>query len=135
MTRPPSQALDVDPLLPEIRRRLPGVQGIWLFGSLALGRATAASDIDLAVLGATAFDPVAVFTLGLDLGVLAGRDVDLLDLRAVSTVMRKEVVCTGRLVSRDDADACANFVAASLALYVALREEQKLLGLSGGRRG
>ncbi len=62
-------------------------------------------------------DAVALFELGLDLGVQAGRDVDLVDLRAVSTILRKEVVTEGELVVAVDGAVCRAFVADSLALY------------------
>ncbi len=107
-----------------IKARVSGLRGIWLFGSLARGQQRDDSDIDLAVLTDVPIDAVALFELGLELGVKASRDVDLLDLRAVSTIMRKEVVCEGELVVAVDPAACESFVADSLALYVALREEQ-----------
>ncbi len=77
--------------------------------------------------------PWSLFELGLELGVQASRDVDLIDLRAVSTIMRKEIVSEGELVVAADAAACESFVADSLALYVALREEQ-LAALGESRR-
>ncbi len=124
--------MDLVPLIDMIKRRVPGLRGIWLFGSLARGQQRDDSDIDLAVLAAAPIDAVELFDLGLDLGVQASRDVDLLDLRVVSTIMRKEVVSEGELVFAADPGACDWFVADSLALYVALREEQHAaLGQSG----
>jgi predicted nucleotidyltransferase len=125
MTRKPPERRDVEPLLEAIRSRLPGVLGVWLFGSQATGRARPDSDIDLAVLAREPIDAVQLFDLGLDLGVLAKRDVDLIDLRRVSTVMRKVVVTDGVLAFAAEADACESFAADSVALYVALREERR----------
>ncbi|HEX5054663.1 MAG TPA: nucleotidyltransferase domain-containing protein [Planctomycetota bacterium] len=122
----PDPALDYAALLRRVHERLPGVQGVWLFGSRARGDAREDSDIDLAVLGPTAFDPVLVFDLGLELGVLASRDVDLVDLRAASTVLRKEALHGGRLLSCLDRAACEAFLADSMALYVAFRDELAL---------
>lgn len=134
MTKQPPERRDVEPLLETIRSRLPGVLGVWLFGSLASGRARPDSDIDLAVLARKPVDAVQLFELGLDLGVLAKRDVDLIDLRRVSTVMRKVVVTEGALVFAGDAAACESFAADSLALYVAFREEQRAVLATSGRR-
>ena len=114
-----------------IREQLPAVRGIWLFGSQARGDARPDSDIDLAVLGPAAFDPVAVFDLGLELGVLAQRDVDLVDLRRMPVVLRKEVMTGGRLVVCQDRSACEAFVADSMALYVAFRDELALATREG----
>lgn len=114
------------PLLQRIRETLPEIQGIWLFGSFARGQATAASDIDLAVLGPRPFDAVAVFDLGLTLGVLARRDVDLVDLRRAPVVLQKEILTGGALVADDCPAACEQFTADALALYVAFRDELAL---------
>lgn len=136
MTRHVPGSRAISPLLDTIRARLPGVQGIWLFGSQARDQAGPESDIDLAVLALAPIDPVVLFDLGLELGVLANHDVDLIDLRRVSTVMRKEVLCEGVLAHVGDADACDRFMADSLALYVALQDEQRLVShSSGGREG
>ena len=120
-------------MIDTIKARVPGWRGIWLFGSLSRGQQRDDSDIDLAVLAAAPVDALELFELGLELGVQASRDVDLIDLRAVSTIMRKEIVSEGELVVAADAAACESFVADSLALYVALREEQ-LAALGESRR-
>ncbi len=137
---PPDPA-DTDPVLtatlPALLHRifatLDGVQGIWLFGSFAHGRATAASDIDLAVLGSRPFDPVALFELGLALGVLARRDVDLVDVRCAPVVLKKEIL-GGKLVADRNPGACERFAAEAMALYVAFRDEQALAGARHGSR-
>jgi predicted nucleotidyltransferase len=135
VTLAPPHRRDVEPLIAAIRSRLTGVLGVWLFGSLASGRARPESDIDLAVLAARPVDGVQLFDLGLDLGVMAGRDVDLIDLRRVSTVMRKEVVTEGVLVWAGDQAACAAFASDSLALYVALQEELNASHAGAPRNG
>ena len=120
-------------LLQRIHATLDEVQGIWLFGSFAHGRATAASDIDLAVLGAGPFDPVAIFDLGLTLGVMARRDVGLVDVRCAPVVLKKEIL-GGKLVANLSPGACERFEAEAMALYVAFRDEQALAGASDGSR-
>ncbi|MBL8722959.1 MAG: nucleotidyltransferase domain-containing protein [Planctomycetes bacterium] len=59
------------PLLRRIRETSCEVQAIWLFGSLARGQTNANSDLDLAVPEAQPLASVALFVLGLTLGVLA----------------------------------------------------------------
>lgn len=130
----PDPAVRLRPLLERIHERLPDVLGVWLFGSRARGSARADSDVDLGVLGKAAFDPVLVFDLGLDLGVLARRDVDVVDLRRAPVTLRKEIVHAGRLVSCRDEGACHTFVADSLALYVAFRDELALAARGTGAR-
>jgi len=119
-------ATTLPPLLQHIRETLPEIQGVWLFGSFARGQATTASDLDLAVLGPRPFDAVALFDLGLTLGVLARRDVDLVDLRRAPVVLQKEILTGGKLVADDCPGACERFTADALALYVAFRDELAL---------
>lgn len=113
-------------LLQRIRETLGSIDGVWLFGSFARGEATPDSDVDLAVLGPRPFDPVAIFDLGLALGVLSGRDVDLVDLRRAPVVLKKEVLTGGKLVAADAPPACERFAAEAMALYVAFRDELAL---------
>jgi predicted nucleotidyltransferase len=100
----------------------------------AKGTARADSDIDLAVLGAAPFDAVAIFDLGLDLGVMARRDVDLVDLRRLPVVLQKEVLVGGRLAMSLDPAACATFESEAIARYVAFRDELALAGGGAPRR-
>ena len=66
---------------------LAGHAGPLAFGSRIQGTAGPDSDLDLAVLVAGYADPHGVWELAGDLEEVAGCPVDLLDLRAASTVM------------------------------------------------
>lgn len=48
-----------------------------LFGSYARGEATVTSDIDLMIIGGTAFDPTDIFAIAEDLHQLSGKAEDL----------------------------------------------------------
>lgn len=117
---------DVEPLVAAIRARFPEVFGIWLFGSLVRGTARADSDIDLAIAAATPLDPVRVFDLGLELGSIASRDVDLVDLRRSSLLLRHVVLTEGRLLHAADPAACMAFAADTAALWCSLQDEQRV---------
>lgn len=84
-----------DLLLSTLRQRLPSLLGVYAFGSRVQGTARPDSDLDLAVLVAGYADPVLLFDLAAELADIAGCDVDLLDLRAASTVMAHQVITTG----------------------------------------
>ncbi len=117
-------------LIALLQRRLPGLLGVWLFGSVARGTARPDSDLDIAVLGAAPFDAVQLFDLGLELGVLVQRDVDLVDLRRLPIVVQKEVLLGGERLAAFDTMACDVFESDAIALYVAFRDELALA--SGG---
>lgn len=80
------------PIVSAIRARFPQTIAIYAFGSQIRGQANGDSDLDLAVLVAGYADPLLVWDLSAD---LAGCNVDLLDLRAASTVMQYQVITTG----------------------------------------
>lgn len=87
---------DWEALVEAVRTSYLQALGIWLFGSFAGGHANAQSDIDLAVLLPGKAEPLALWQLSQRLAVQANRDVDLLDLRAASTVMQYQVITQGR---------------------------------------
>lgn len=81
-----------------LRNALPDLQAIYLFGSQASGHAGPDSDIDLAILTEVPRDSVALWELAGDLALVCGLHVDLLDLRAASTVMQYQVITGGERI-------------------------------------
>ena len=79
-----------------IRERLPNALSIFAFGSQINDGANAQSDLDLAVLVGGYVPPLDLWELARDLESLAPCPVDLLDLRAASTVMQYQVITTGK---------------------------------------
>jgi predicted nucleotidyltransferase len=84
------------PLIDTLQARLPNLLAIYAFGSRIQGGANANSDLDLAVLVAGYVDPLILWTLSSDLADSAACPVDLLDLRAASTVMQYQIITTGQ---------------------------------------
>jgi uncharacterized protein len=82
-------------IVTSVTARLPDVLAVYAFGSRVQGTASAASDLDLAVLVAGYADPLALFALAGELTELTHCPVDLLDLRAASTVMQHQILTTG----------------------------------------
>ena len=94
--------MNADPFLQILQKRVPELLAVYAFGSQVQGSAGSESDLDLAVLVAGYADPLTLFSLASELSELAGCPVDLLDLRAASTVMQYQVITTGeRWWSRD----------------------------------
>lgn len=105
-----------EPLLDMLHRRVPNLLAIYAFGSRVQGTAGPQSDLDLAVLVAGYADPLALWSLS---GDLAGCPVDLLDLRAASTVMQHQIITSGQRWWARDAQA-ALYGAAILSEKTAL---------------
>lgn len=87
--------MNADPFIQILQKRVPELLAIYAFGSRVRGSAGAESDLDLAILVAGYADPLALFYLSGELAELAGCPVDLLDLRAASTVMQYQIITTG----------------------------------------
>ncbi len=98
-----------------VLRDFPSAQAIYLLGSYARGEQHTQSDIDLAVLL-----PV---DIALALAKQARRDVDLVNLRLVSTVFQNEIIHTGVLLYCSDEPARQEFEMLALSAYIKLSEE------------
>jgi uncharacterized protein len=98
-------AMNRDAILNALQHRVPDLLAVYAFGSQVQGTAGPQSDLDLAVLVAGLADPVSLWGLSGDLADLAGCSVDLLDLRAASTVMQYQVITIGERWWAKDAQA------------------------------
>jgi uncharacterized protein len=85
-----------------LRGRISGILGIYAFGSQVTGEAQSDSDLDLAVLVEGYADPGLLWELTGPLADLAQCPVDLLDLRAASTVMQYQILTTGKRLFAQD---------------------------------
>ncbi|GAA6131879.1 type VII toxin-antitoxin system MntA family adenylyltransferase antitoxin [Halopseudomonas sabulinigri] len=89
-----------------LHKAIPTLSAVYLFGSQAKGSAGADSDVDLAILADNPPDTLGLWELSGKLAQINGCDVDLVDLRAASTVMQYQIITTGqRLWSRDSGPA------------------------------
>lgn len=89
----------------ELQQAFPNALGIYAFGSRVQGTANAQSDLDLAILVAGYAEPLQLFEMANQLADKLGYEVDLLDLRAASTVMQYQVITTGRRLWAKDVQA------------------------------
>ncbi|MFC1466534.1 MAG: nucleotidyltransferase domain-containing protein [Candidatus Brachytrichaceae bacterium NZ_4S206] len=111
-----------------IRHDFPSAQAVYLFGSYAQGTPGADSDVDIAVLlpveiARTAGD-LRLSDTALALSKHLRRDVDLVNLRAVSTVFQNQIIHTGRLIYSGDERARQEFEMLTLSFYMKLNEER-----------
>jgi len=83
-------------IITAIRAAFPKALAIYAFGSRVNGTPHPASDLDLAVLTAGYAEPLQLWELSSDLAEITGCAVDLLDMRAASTVMQYQILQTGR---------------------------------------
>jgi predicted nucleotidyltransferase len=93
-------------ILAAVREALPGVRRVYLFGSRAVGEEWPDSDLDLAVVLDGPTDPVSLWMAGEDIASRLDVDVDLIDLLSADTLLKHQIVTTGkRLFAVDPVDA------------------------------
>lgn len=122
------------PLVRAIRTEFPECLAVHVFGSRVTNDAHAQSDLDLAVLLPGYADPARLWNLSESLAGVAGCDVDLIDMRAASTVMQHQILMNGRrlLAKQPQADLFECFV---LSEKTALDEARADLLQDIGKRG
>lgn len=106
----------------------PALQGIYLFGSYATEREWPESDVDIAVLlppiMAKETGPLRISPCAVALTMAIERQVDLVNVRLLSTVFQYEIICYGRLIQIADIHAVAEFEMVVMSLYQKLNEER-----------
>ncbi len=107
----------------------PQVQAVYLFGSYGTEDERPSSDVDIALLlppeASKAAGSLLLGELHLALAELLGKEVDLVNLRQVSTVFQKEIVMTGQQIFCADAYAADEFEMLTLSYYQKLNEERR----------
>ncbi|UVH50225.1 nucleotidyltransferase domain-containing protein [Pseudomonas sp. CBSPBW29] len=92
-------------VLARLQAEVPELLAVYVFGSQVTGEAGSESDLDVAVLSAGVVEPLLLWQLSGELADIVGVPVDLLDLRAASTVMQYQVLTTGRRLWSGDVQA------------------------------
>lgn len=82
-------------ILEKLQQHIPKLLAVYAFGSHIHGDANHDSDLDLAVLVEGYADPIILWNIANDLIDLTGCPVDLVDLRAASTVMQNQIITGG----------------------------------------
>jgi predicted nucleotidyltransferase len=82
-------------ILEKLHQQIPQLLAVYAFGSRIHGDANQDSDLDLAVLVEGYADPIVLWNIANDLIDITGCPVDLLDLRAASTVMQSQIINGG----------------------------------------
>lgn len=106
-----------------------------VFGSCAKGLVRSDSDIDIAYAGEKRLNAYEIFLLTQELAAMLARDVDLLDLSQVSTVMKAQIVAFGRVIYCSDEAKRQILFMRALREYATLSGERAVIVDSITRRG
>lgn len=128
-----------DAIVQAIREDYPDVQAIYLFGSWGTEDEWPDSDVDIALLlppeQAKNLDLRDLVKTQVKLSALLHKEVDLLNLRRISTVFQKEVVMADRRIYTGDEYAAEEFEMLTLSFYQKLNEERREILAEGLRSG
>ena len=108
-----------------LQKHLTGVYTVYLYGSYANGAATSESDVDLAFLSEEQITNVAKWKVQEKLAAELNKDVDLVNLKDASVVLRKEIVEKGKLLYSSDQYKTETFEMTTLSMYMDLNETRK----------
>jgi predicted nucleotidyltransferase len=118
----------IENMIDIIKDFYPSLQGIYLFGSYQTDREWPDSDVDIAILfphDIAAKETSLVFSdCKIKLEEFLKKEVDLINIRLVSTVFQFQIVTTGRLILCRDQRAVAEFEMLTLSYYQKLNEER-----------
>lgn len=100
-----ANAMNYAAMLLHLQQAIPSLSALYVFGSQATGDAGPGSDLDLAVLTNEVLGTEKLWDLSSQLADIARCHVDLLDLRAASTVMQYRIITTGKCLWAKDSQA------------------------------
>lgn len=104
-------------LVEELKRQLPALYGIYLFGTFDTEYERSDSDIDLAVLGIRECSVVDLWDLAQKLSGLCHRDVDLINLDKASTVFCFQILSEARRLYAADSTRCDFFEVQAISRF------------------
>ncbi|MDX8397224.1 MAG: nucleotidyltransferase domain-containing protein [Mariprofundaceae bacterium] len=118
-----------------ILESIPDVQAVYLFGSAARGELREDSDIDLAFWTQQSLSSTVLWKLRQELAIIARRDVDLIELKTASAVLKMQVLMHGKRIMCRDFQACEQFEDFCFADYARLNEERQYILQDVQQRG
>lgn len=108
-----------------LNQKIKDIISIYLFGSFQKGQMRKDSDIDIAILLDGALDNITRWEISCILTDKLDKDVDLINLRDASTVMKAQIVTRGKCIYESDKKKRDLFEMYSLSDYARLNEERK----------
>lgn len=108
-----------------LQKHIAEVYAIYLYGSFARGVATPESDVDLAFLSEVQITNIDKWKVQEKLAAKLNKDVDLVNLKDASVVLRKEIVEKGKLLFSSNRFKTESFEMTTLSMYMDLNETRK----------
>ena len=107
-----------------LKKMIPDLLGIYVFGSYADNTSTADSDIDIAFLTYSKISAIKKWEIQEELASVLAIDVDLIDLKDATTILRTEVIEKGKLIYAVDSTEIGQFEMTTYSMYADLNESR-----------
>ena len=107
-----------------LKKEIPKLQALYIFGSYADGTATNTSDIDIAYLTTEALTSTQRWDISQKLAILLSRDIDLIELTETNTIFRYQILSKGTRIYGEGYDV-ENFETLAYSFYLRFQEERK----------
>ena len=107
-----------------LKKEIPKLQALYIFGSYADGTATNTSDIDIAYLTTEALTPTQRWDISQKLAILLSRDIDLIELTETNTIFRYQILSKSTRIYGEGYDV-ENFETLAYSFYLRFQEERK----------
>jgi len=115
---------DLTPALTILRREIVDLAAVYLFGSAASGTDRPDSDIDLAIFAGQPIPRSQLLDVQEAIAQALLRDVDLIDLTAVTTILQMQAIGEGRLLDAPRPDEAALFEVRVMREYQDLKRRR-----------
>lgn len=111
-------------IIDTLKKDIPMLQALYIFGSQNDGTASSKSDVDIAYLTTLALNNVERWELSQKLASLLSHDVDLVELSATNTIFRYQIISTAQRIYGEGYDV-ENFETLAYSFYLRFQEERK----------
>jgi len=107
-----------------LKKEIPKLQALYIFGSYADGTARITSDIDIAYLTTEALTSTQRWNISQKLAILFSCDVDLVELTTTNTIFRYQILSNGTRIYGEGYDI-ESFETLAYSFYLRFQEERK----------
>ncbi len=108
-----------------IKQSVPNVIAVYQFGSFNTPYQNAESDLDLALLAKKELSNLERWKLSQSIAGATHRDIDIIDLKGASTVLKFQIISTGQRIFCADTKTCEAFEDLAYSRYLHFNEERQ----------
>jgi len=118
------KTLDKQLIIDTLKKEIPKLQALYLFGSQNDGSATKKSDVDIAYLSQKPLSSLERWDVSQKLASLLSLDVDLIELSTTNTIFRYEILSMAERIYGDGYDV-ESFETLAYSFYLRFQEERQ----------